>query len=196
MAQQPSTPVKVPASATTYSPATLDPDLRSQINTILLRDGHVSKCVLHLPSSTVLCLPPTHSVSTLLLATSLSSFCLSVHIASTNGPRIQERLLHTLNSNASNWPTALQDHALTLLRSGQVQTFPALLRQVLDDIQEASSASTTSPNKPKPKANGTSGTGDKSALAVPQVVVDEVLSVTRECLKDVCEIEEPNGRVN
>ncbi|CEJ93641.1 hypothetical protein VHEMI09217 [[Torrubiella] hemipterigena] len=155
MAQQPSTPVKVPASATTYSPATLDPDLRSQINTILLRDGHVSK--------------------------------------------IQERLLHTLNSNASNWPTALQDHALTLLRSGQVQTFPALLRQVLDDIQEASAASSssTSPNKSKPKANGVNGTAaDKSALAVPQVVVDEVLSVTRECLKDVCEIEEPNGRVN
>lgn len=46
MSQQPSTPVKVPSSAANYSPATLDPDLRSQVNTILLRDGHVTKYVL------------------------------------------------------------------------------------------------------------------------------------------------------
>ena len=39
----PSTPVKVPASAVSYTPATLDPDLRSQINTVLIRDGHVAK---------------------------------------------------------------------------------------------------------------------------------------------------------
>lgn len=43
MSQRPSTPVKVPSSAADYTPATLDPDLRSQINTILLRDGHVPK---------------------------------------------------------------------------------------------------------------------------------------------------------
>jgi len=39
----PSTPVKVPSSAASYTPATLDPDLRSQINTLLIRDGHVAK---------------------------------------------------------------------------------------------------------------------------------------------------------
>ncbi|KAM4068148.1 hypothetical protein HRG_009573 [Hirsutella rhossiliensis] len=43
MAQKPSTPVKVPASAANYTPATLDPDMRSQINTVLLRDGHITK---------------------------------------------------------------------------------------------------------------------------------------------------------
>jgi hypothetical protein len=43
MSQQPSTPVKVPSSAANNTPATLDPDLRSQINTVLLRDGHVTK---------------------------------------------------------------------------------------------------------------------------------------------------------
>ena len=41
----PSTPVKVPASSASYTPATLDPDLRSQINTVLIRDGHVAKYV-------------------------------------------------------------------------------------------------------------------------------------------------------
>jgi hypothetical protein len=43
MSQQPSTPVKVPSSAASYTPATVDADLRSQINTVLLRDGHINK---------------------------------------------------------------------------------------------------------------------------------------------------------
>lgn len=47
MSQRPSTPVKVPSSAANYTPATLDPDLRSQINTILLKDGHITKLVAH-----------------------------------------------------------------------------------------------------------------------------------------------------
>jgi hypothetical protein len=36
-------PAKVPAAAATYSAATLDPELRSQINTLLLKDDHVNK---------------------------------------------------------------------------------------------------------------------------------------------------------
>lgn len=43
MSQQPATPVKVPSAVANNTPATLDPDLRSQINTVLLRDGHVTK---------------------------------------------------------------------------------------------------------------------------------------------------------
>ncbi|CAK7198197.1 hypothetical protein SEUCBS139899_000855 [Sporothrix eucalyptigena] len=39
----PSTPVKVPSAAASYTPATLDPDLRSQINMVLIRDGHVGR---------------------------------------------------------------------------------------------------------------------------------------------------------
>ena len=54
----PSTPVKVPASSASYTPATLDPDLRSQINTVLIRDGHVAKYV-RLPFP----LAPTHMPS-------------------------------------------------------------------------------------------------------------------------------------
>jgi hypothetical protein len=41
--QNPSTPVKVPSSAASYTAATLDPDLRSQINSILIKEGHVTK---------------------------------------------------------------------------------------------------------------------------------------------------------
>ncbi|KAM0247089.1 hypothetical protein ACHAQJ_009987 [Trichoderma viride] len=161
MSQRPSTPVKVPSSAANYTPATLDPDLRSQINTILLKDGHIT--------------------------------------------RIQEALLHALNSNSSNWPTAVQNHALALLRSGEVTTFPALLGRVLDDVREGqppSASSTTSANGKSSSAT-TNGTGDtkktnganssasdKLPLAIPTSVIEEALRITRECLDSVCEIEE------
>ena len=41
----PSTPVKVPPSAANYTAATLDPDLRSQINSTLIKEGHVTRQV-------------------------------------------------------------------------------------------------------------------------------------------------------
>ncbi|PTB41405.1 uncharacterized protein TrAFT101_009986 [Trichoderma asperellum] len=159
MSQRPSTPVKVPSSAANYTPATLDPDLRSQINTILLKDGHITK--------------------------------------------IQEALLHALNSNSSNWPTTIQNHALALLRSGEITTYPALLRRVLEDVREgqpsstssangkpsSSSAATTNGNGDTKKANGTPAS-DKSPLAIPTSVIEEALRITRECLDSVCEIEE------
>lgn len=40
-----STPVRVPKSVATYSTASEDPSLRSQINTMLLRDGHITRYV-------------------------------------------------------------------------------------------------------------------------------------------------------
>ncbi|PNP38073.1 hypothetical protein TGAM01_v204815 [Trichoderma gamsii] len=158
MSQRPSTPVKVPSSAANYTPATLDPDLRSQINTILLKDGHITK--------------------------------------------IQEALLHALNSNSSNWPTTIQNHALTLLRSGEVTTYPALLRRVLEDVREGQPSSTSSTNgKSSSAAAATNGNGDtkktngtpasdKLPLAIPTSVIEEALRITRECLDSVCEIEE------
>jgi hypothetical protein len=42
----PTTPVRVPKAVTTYTPTMQDPDLRSQINAVLLRDGHVETYVL------------------------------------------------------------------------------------------------------------------------------------------------------
>ncbi|KAK1242606.1 hypothetical protein MKX08_005418 [Trichoderma sp. CBMAI-0020] len=158
MSSRPSTPVKVPSSAANYTPATLDPDLRSQINTILLKDGHITK--------------------------------------------IQEALLHALNSNSSNWPTTIQNHALALLRSGEVTTYPALLRRVLEDVREgqpsstsstngksSSAAATTNGNGDTKKPNGTPAS-DKPPLAIPTSVIEEALRITRECLDSVCEIEE------
>ncbi|KAG5665158.1 hypothetical protein HG530_013993 [Fusarium avenaceum] len=151
----PSTPVKVPSSAANHTQATLDPDLRSQINTLLLRDGHVAK--------------------------------------------IQDALLHALNSHSTNWPTAIQTHALNLLRSGEVTTFPALLSRVLEDVRHdsalnpmSSSSNGTSAksgaNGDGPKTNG--ATDGKPNLAVPESVVEEALRVTRESLEAVCEIED------
>ncbi|KAM0197102.1 hypothetical protein ACHAPA_002509 [Fusarium lateritium] len=151
----PSTPVKVPSSAANHTQATLDPDLRSQINTLLLRDGHVAK--------------------------------------------IQDALLHALNSHSTNWPTAIQTHALNLLRSGEVTTFPALLSRVLEDVRHDSALNPTSSSSngtnAKSGSNGdgpkTNGAADgKPNLAVPESVVEEALRVTRESLEAVCEIED------
>ncbi|KAF5655762.1 hypothetical protein FCIRC_13852 [Fusarium circinatum] len=151
----PSTPVKVPSSAANHTQATLDPDLRSQINTVLLRDGHVSK--------------------------------------------IQDALLHALNSHSTNWPTAIQSHALALLRSGEVTTFPALLSRVLEDVRHDSAlnpiSSSSNGTSAKPATNGNAtkanGTADaKPSLAVPESVIEEALRVTRESLEAVCDIED------
>ncbi|KAJ9152171.1 hypothetical protein NKR19_g4647 [Coniochaeta hoffmannii] len=180
-----STPVRVPSAASGYTAATLDPDLRSQINTLLIKDGHINK--------------------------------------------IQEHLLHALHAHPSNWPTAIENHALSLLRSGEVTSFPALMRRVMDDVRHqtamnsSSSSSSPSPSNTKggatttttttttsngvaeaaattngggKKVNGAAGNNglvvegaeDKS-LALPQGVVEDALRVTRESLEMVCEIE-------
>ncbi|KAI1331159.1 hypothetical protein F5Y16DRAFT_360685 [Xylariaceae sp. FL0255] len=173
MSHPPTTPVKVPASATTYSAATQDPDLRSQINTLMLRDGQITK--------------------------------------------IQEHLLHSLDAHNSNWPSAIQSHALALLRSGEVSTFPALMRRVLDDVRRETSSTTTESNgvngtttNGNNKTNGNSsssaaagesggngnsvGAGTQQSLAIPTAVVEAVLKVARESLEVLCEVEDgPSG---
>ncbi|KAF4591656.1 hypothetical protein GQ602_001955 [Ophiocordyceps camponoti-floridani] len=168
MAQQsssPSTPVKVPSSAANYSVATLDPDLRSQINMLLLKEGHIA--------------------------------------------RIHEALLHALNSDPSNWPTAIQSHALSLMRSGEASAYPALLRRVLDDIRASvrpppSSSTTTTTTTTTMTAAAAGPNGESKAvattnglspaatpcLAIPLSVIEEALRVTRECLDDICEIDD------
>ncbi|KAK3313461.1 hypothetical protein B0H66DRAFT_643004 [Apodospora peruviana] len=152
----PSTPVKVPPSAANYTAATQDPDLRSQINALLIKDGHVNK--------------------------------------------IQDHLLHLLHANHANWPTVIQSHALSLLRSGEVTTFPALLRRVMEDVRHdtalgggASKATngtlgaemngtTKKTNGASDSSNNNGTTAGSSSLAVPQAVVEDTLKVTRECL--------------
>lgn len=160
--QNPSTPVKVPPSAASYTNATLDSDLRSQINMVLMKEGLVTK--------------------------------------------IQEHLLHTLNANSANWPTMVQNHALSLLRSGEITTFPALLRRVIEDVRQETAAGPafgsngTETNGKRSSTNGTPSAGEAngnsssttSGLAVPHSVVEDALKVTRESLETVCAIEE-NG---
>ncbi|CAI6092253.1 hypothetical protein V2G26_020888 [Clonostachys chloroleuca] len=151
MSQPPSTPVKVPPSASSYTPATLDPDLRSQINTLLIKDGHINK--------------------------------------------IQDSLLHSLNSNTTNWPTLVQAHALSLLRSGEVSTYPALLARVLDDIRSDSLASggakpTNGDSARSSNGNSNTATSDKTSLAVPESVIEDALRTTRESLEALCEVED------
>ncbi|KAK3357298.1 hypothetical protein B0T25DRAFT_153698 [Lasiosphaeria hispida] len=176
--QNPSTPVKVPPSAANYTPATLDLDLRSQINMALIKEGCVTK--------------------------------------------IQEQLLHSLHAHHSNWPTVVQTHAITLLRSGEVSTFPALLRRVMEDVRQdtalapgvmTNGALEVNGGRSKSSANGggtpsAAGRGDGEnggggssngnsgtatlSLAVPHSVVEDALKVTRDSLEMVCDIEE-NG---
>ncbi|CCC05891.1 hypothetical protein SMACR_00106 [Sordaria macrospora] len=147
-----SAPVKVSGSAANYTPATLDPELRSAINSVLIEEGHVGK--------------------------------------------IQDHLLHSLHAHSSNWPTTVQNHALALLRSGEISTFPALLRRVLEDVRHDTA------NAPSGDANGGGVNGKKLAngadttngnvpaatttapsLAVPQAVINDALKVTRESLE-------------
>ncbi|KAK4218050.1 hypothetical protein QBC37DRAFT_383848 [Rhypophila decipiens] len=155
--KNPATPVKVPPSATNYTSATQDSDLRSQINGILLTDGHIGK--------------------------------------------IQDYLLHSLHAHSSNWPTAIQNHAISLLRSGEVTSFPALLRRVMEDVRHETITALKANNtngaaevngNNKKSANGDSNgtSAGTPSLAVPQSVVEDAIKVTRECLETVCEIED------
>ncbi|KAK0673812.1 hypothetical protein QBC41DRAFT_102819 [Cercophora samala] len=167
----PSTPVRIPHSAASYTAATLDPEIRTQINALLIKEGHVTK--------------------------------------------IQDHLLHTLHSNQANWPTLVENHARDLLRSGEITTFPALIKKVMDDIRHdtalAPSGKTNGTPAPGGDENGTpngaknvnvNGNGIRAAagkgeagqsLALPQAVVDDALRVTREALEQVCEVEEDSA---
>ena len=112
--------------------------------------------------------------------------------------RIHEALLHALDSNTANWPSQVQAHALHLLRSGEVSTYPELVRRVLDDVRADAPSSTTTTTKDSSssakQSNGEGSASDKAgSLALPQSVVDEALKTTRECLGEVCEVEDGGG---
>jgi hypothetical protein len=151
-----SAPVKAPSSAADYTPATLDPELRSQLNAVLIRDGHIAK--------------------------------------------IQDHILHSLHSHQSDWPTAVQNHVLALLRSGDVTSFPALLRRVLEDIRtdtlsQSNETSTTGRSSNGDKKGGANGAAASDAngaqakgLALPQSVIDDAVKVTRESLNEVLDV--------
>jgi hypothetical protein len=110
--------------------------------------------------------------------------------------RIQDSLLHALNASPSNWPTLIQDHALSLLRSGDYTTFPALMARVLDDIKADTAAARS--QEAKENGAGAAGTTGKpvpgkgevgKSLALPKSVVEEGVRITKECLDLVVEVE-------
>lgn len=117
--------------------------------------------------------------------------------------RIQERLLHSLNADPANWPTNVENHALSLLRSGEASSFPALLRRVIEDVRHDTELRKSDPAAGEAnggtegsKANGeagnkkgANGAEQRANLAVPQAVVEEALKATRECLEDVAYME-------
>lgn len=78
--------------------------------------------------------------------------------------RIQEHLLYTLNSQPTNWPTQVQNRALALLRSGDVTTFPQLLKQVLEEVRKETSLKPISSS-----ANGASNGESSSSSSSVQV---------------------------
>lgn len=148
----------------------------------------VSKCLRAGPP------PPATSQRWCLLCA-----CLHVLLTRDYDHRIQESLLHALNANSSDWPAIIQSYALSLLRSGEITTFPALLRRVLDDVREDTTLNPAGRPKNGTKANGDGKlngappvTSDSSSnrpnLALPEAVVAEALKVTRESLEAVCEI--------
>ncbi len=87
--------------------------------------------------------------------------------------RIHETLLHALHAHPTDWPSRIQAHALELLRSGEVTTFPKLMQRVLADIKADQKKS---------------GSGGDNGLALPAVVIEEGVRVTRESLEQVCEV--------
>lgn len=104
-------------------------------------------------------------------------------------PRIQETLLHALHASSTNWPTLIQEHALSLLRSGDCTTFPELIRQVMSDIKHDTDARKGADSK---QTNGTGAINNKQgqSLALPEKVIEEGLRVTRDALDNVVELDE------
>lgn len=71
--------------------------------------------------------------------------------------RIQEHLLYALNAHPNNWPTLVQNRALHLLRSGEATSFPALLRQILDEVRKETAL------EPRPDASASSSSAATAA---------------------------------
>ncbi|CZR57149.1 uncharacterized protein PAC_07038 [Phialocephala subalpina] len=83
---------------------------------------------------------------------------------------IHEALLHALHAHPSDWPSRIQAHALQLLRSGEITSFPKLVERVLADIKRDQKR------------------GADVGLAIPAAVVEEGVRVTKDSLEQVCEV--------
>lgn len=114
--------------------------------------------------------------------------------------RIQERLLHKLHSDPSNWPTALEQRGLELLRNGEATTFPVLIKKILEEVRHDTQAKGSKDSAKNGEVNGATtngkskavnGTGtSESGLALPQDVIDDLVQYTKGLLREVMEAED------
>ncbi|KAG4031086.1 hypothetical protein MFRU_010g02110 [Monilinia fructicola] len=166
MASEPTTPVRVSKSAANYTPTTQDPDLRSQINALLLKDGHVAKIQ-----------------ETLLHA---------LHSSPTNWPTlIQTHALALLRSgNYTTFPVLIAK----VLEDIRADTLA--LQNSASSPPPTSSANgvngvTDKDKKGEGKDASPKGRGERGqSLALPKSVVEEGVRITRESLDAVCEVVE------
>ncbi|ROW17835.1 hypothetical protein VPNG_00743 [Cytospora leucostoma] len=203
------TKLKIPRAAASYTPATMDPDLRSQLNMLLINGGHDKKIQEHL------------------------LYTLNAH--PNNWPtQVQSRALALLRSGeATTFPVLLKQILDEVRRETSLQP-----RSNTSSSASASSTSSNNNNNnnnnnnataagstsngaesangsngaSSVQVNGSGGTGRNgshrgpgpgeasnlnrdtpSSLAVPKAVVDEALKVTSQALREVAEFEEENG---
>lgn len=114
--------------------------------------------------------------------------------------RIQERLLHRLHSNPSNWPTAVEQRAVELLRNGDATTFPNLIKKVLEEVRHDTQAKGSKDSAKNGEVNGTTTNGKSKAvngaaagdnsLALPSDVIQDLVKYTKELLKEVMETDD------
>ncbi|KAK0630590.1 hypothetical protein B0T17DRAFT_486374 [Bombardia bombarda] len=180
--QNPSTPVKVPSSAANYTPATLDPDLRSQINSILIRDGHVQKIQEHLlhslnahPSNWPTQIQ-THALA-LLRSGEISNF-----------PTLLQRVIEDLRQDTAKAAAA----AAAAAAAGSSSTTSAATNGATDAVAVNGKKTTNGAAAAAAGESNGNSNGSTLSLAVPQSVIDEALKITRESLEAVCDIDE-NG---
>ncbi|KAA8567656.1 hypothetical protein EYC84_008129 [Monilinia fructicola] len=166
MASEPTTPVRVSKSAANYTPTTQDPDLRSQINALLLKDGHVAKIQETL-------LHALHSSPT--------------KLANPNpNPRPRPPALRKLHDV----PRAHRQSA-----RGHTSRYPGppKLGVLSPPTSSANGVNgvTDKDKKGEGKDASPKGRGERGqSLALPKSVVEEGVRITRESLDAVCEVVE------
>ncbi|KAH6653831.1 hypothetical protein BKA67DRAFT_535181 [Truncatella angustata] len=113
--------------------------------------------------------------------------------------KIQERLLHRLHSDPSNWPTTLEQRGIDMLRNGEADTFPKLIKKILEEVRHDTQAKNSKDAK-NGEVNGATTNGKSKAvngagpaengLALPTDVVQDLVRYTKELLKEVMETDD------
>ncbi|KUI61901.1 hypothetical protein VP1G_09056 [Cytospora mali] len=194
----PTTKLKIPSAAASYTPATMDPDLRSQLNMLLINGGHDKKIQEHL------------------------LYTLNAH--PNNWPtQVQSRALALLRSGeATTFPVLLKQILDEVRKETALQPRSNISSNSNSNSNNsnntagatngADSANGNSNGASSVQVNGSGGTGKNgshkgpgpgeasnlnrdtpSSLAVPAAVVEEALKVTSQALREVAEFEEENG---